>query len=138
LLACSTLTRTNHSGSMEARYPAYRPDTKASFRTNGRRGLGAFCPESPGVDGRKGKHLTPTPSETPSNTMATATNTFTLTLTGTATTTETQAPTLTQTVIEIMTRSADLDVDDDIDFEDLIIFVEQMRAFMEQNQGETP
>ncbi|MCA9428651.1 MAG: hypothetical protein KC994_26470, partial [Candidatus Omnitrophica bacterium] len=98
--------------------------------------------------------MTPTPTETPTDTMMMATNTFTLTptftdtmtptdtstptLTETSTLTQTQTPTFTETVTAMLTCSADLDMDKDIDFQDLIIFLEQMRAFMEQNQQSPP
>lgn len=76
--------------------------------------------------------LTPTPTAT-DTAMPILTSTFTLTPTPTETagTTETPtlSPTLTATIQAIMTCSADLDKDSDIDFQDLLIFVEQMRAF---------
>ncbi len=95
--------------------------------------------------------LTPTPTQTPSSTATftltptetlmntftntpteTMANTNTPTATGTLGVTETETPTFTQTVAAMVTRSADLNDDNRIDFEDLILFMEQMRAFMEQ------
>jgi hypothetical protein len=78
--------------------------------------------------------MTPTPTAT-NTTMPILTSTFTLTPTPietsamTETQTPTLTPTLTATIQAILTCSADLDRDMDIDFQDLLIFVEQMRAF---------
>lgn len=76
--------------------------------------------------------MTPTPTETPTGLpMATPSFTLTPSPSGTPESTETPTltPTLTETIQAILTCSADLDQDMDIDFQDLLIFIEQMRSF---------